>query len=128
MQKVYKISYEDCSKGKKNWVSIVKKLLYDYGFIIVFDNQAVVNEVVFLSMFKQRILDCFLQEWYTSKSNSSMLTLYHHDIFEYENYLDIVLFDLRYFLQRLRVSSHSLSIQTRRYETDRLPRNERICV
>jgi len=57
-----------------------------------------------------------------------MLTLYHHDIFEYENYLDIVLFDLRYFLQRLRVSSHSLSIQTRRYETDRLPRNERICV
>jgi len=78
MQTVYKISYEDCSKGKKNWVSIVKKLLYDYGFIIVFDNQAVVNEVVFLSMFKQRILDCFLQELYTSKSNSSMLTLYHH--------------------------------------------------
>jgi len=97
MQTVYKISYEDCSKGKKNWVSIVKKLLYDYGFIIVFDNQAVVNEVVFLSMFKQRILDCFLQEWYTSKSNSSMLTLYRRvkDRFEYENYLDIVPFDLR---------------------------------
>ena len=75
MQTVYKISYEDCSKGKKNWVSIVKKLLYDYGFIIVFDNQAVVNEVVFLTMFKQRIIDCFLQELYTSKSNSSMLTL-----------------------------------------------------
>ena len=78
-------------------MSNVKKLLYDYGFIIVFDNQAVVNEVVFLSMFKQRILDCFLQEWYTSKSNSSMLTLYRRvkDRFEYENYLDIVPFDLR---------------------------------
>jgi len=76
MQTVYKISYKDSLKGKKNWVSNVKKLLYDYGFIIVFDNQAVVNEVVFLTMFKQRIIDCFLQELYTSKSNSSMLTLY----------------------------------------------------
>ena len=43
--------------------------------IMFFDNQAVVNKVVFLSMFEQRITDCFLQEWYTSKSNSSMLTL-----------------------------------------------------
>jgi len=119
------VSYEDCIKGKKNWVSNVKKLLYDFGFNYVFDNQIVVNEVVFLSMFKQRILDCFLQEWCTSKSNSSMLTLYHHvkDRFEYETYLDIVPFDLR-----LRVSSHSLRIQTGRYGNDMLPRNERICV
>ena len=56
-----------------------------------------------------------------------MLTLYHHlkDRFESENYLDIVPFDLIYFL--LRVSSHSLRIQTGRYGNDRLPRNERIC-
>ena len=76
-------------------------------------------------MFKHRILDCFLQEWYSSKSNSSMLTLYHHvkDRFEYETYLDIVPFDLR-----LRVSPHSLLIQTGRYGNDMLPRNERICV
>ena len=59
-----------------------------------------------------------------------MLTLYHHvkERFEYENYLDIVPFDLGYFLLRLRVSSHSLRIQTGRYGIDRLPRNERICV
>ena len=67
MQTVYKISYKDCLKGKKHWVSNVKKLLYDYGL------NYVVN-VVFLSMFKQRISDYFLQEWYTSKYNSSMLT------------------------------------------------------
>jgi len=85
-------------------VTNVKKLLNDYGFNYVFDNQTVVNEVVFLSMFKQGIIDCFLQEWYSSKSNSSMLTLYHHvkDRFEYENYLDIVPFDLRYVLLRLK--------------------------
>ena len=56
MQTVYKISYEECLKGKKRCVSNVKKLLYAYGFNYVFDNQAVVNEVVFLSMFKQRII------------------------------------------------------------------------
>ena len=106
-------------------MSNVKKLLYDYEFNYVFDNQTVVNEVVFLSMFKQRIIECFLQEWYTSKSNSTMLTLHHHvkDTFEYDNDLDIVPFDLR-----LRVSSHSLRIQTWRSGNDRLPRNERICV
>jgi len=93
MQTVYKISYENCLKGNK-WVSNVKKLQYDYGFNYVFDNQTVVYEVVFLSMFKQRIIDCLMQELYTSKSNSSLLTLYHHvtDIFEYENDLDIVPF------------------------------------
>ena len=108
MQTIHKISYKDCIKGKKNWVSNVKKLMYDYGFNYVFDNQTVVNEVVFLSMFEQRITDCFLQEWYTSKSNSSMLTHYRHvkNRFEYENYLDSVPFDLSYFLLRLRVSSH----------------------
>ena len=81
-------------------------------------------------MFKQRISVYFLQEWYTSKSNSSMLTLYHHvkDRFEYEHYLDIVPFDLRYLLLRLRVSSHSLRVQTGRYGNDRLPRYVRICV
>ena len=47
MQTVYKISFEDCLKGKKSWVSNVKKLQYDYGFNYVFDNQAVVNNVVF---------------------------------------------------------------------------------
>ena len=103
MQTVYKISYEDCFKGKKMWVSNVKKLLYDCGFNYAVDNQTVVNEVVFLSMFKHRIIDCFLQEWYTSKSNSCMLKLYHHvkGRFEYEHYLDIVPFDVRYVLLRL---------------------------
>ena len=59
-----------------------------------------------------------------------MLTLYHYDKerFEYENYLDIVPFDVRYVSLRLRVASHSLRIQTGRYGNDRLPRNERICV
>jgi len=54
-------------------------------------------------MFKQRLIDCFLQKWYTSKCNSCMLTLYHQvkDRFEYENYLVIVSFDLRCFNQDL---------------------------
>jgi len=38
-------------------LSIVNKLLYDYGFNYVFDNQSFVNEVAFLSMFKQNYLD-----------------------------------------------------------------------
>ena len=43
--------------------------------------------------------------------DSCALIDWARDRFEYENYLDIVPFDLRYFLLRLRVSSHSIRKQ-----------------
>jgi len=36
-------------------------------------------------------------------------------------------FSLRFVITRLRISAHSLRIQTGRYSRQRLPRNERIC-
>ena len=59
-----------------------------------------------------------------------MLYLYDHikGTFGYEDYLDVLPSDLRNCLVRLRVSSHSLRLQTGRYGVNRTPRNERICV
>lgn len=128
IKKVYQMSYIDCLNGKKNWVSSVKKLLYDYGFNYVFDNQVELNTDLFINLFRQRIIDCFLQGWYNTKANSPVLNLYNHikDNFEYESFLDKLPYDLRNYFIRLRVSSHSLRIQSGRY--NRIPRNERICV
>ena len=37
-------------------------------------------------------------------------------------------FDLKNMLVKMRVSAHSLRIQTGRYGANRIPRNERVCV
>ena len=35
---VYNQEINDCDKGYKNWVSNVKKVLNDYGFLYIFEN------------------------------------------------------------------------------------------
>ncbi|KAL4221122.1 hypothetical protein ACF0H5_019381 [Mactra antiquata] len=130
IEAVYKKSLEDCLNGKTNWVSNVRKLLSEYGFNYVFNNPLDINNNQFLSSFKQRMIDCFLQDWYRKKSDSSCLFLYDHvkTSFNYESYLDKLPCDLRNYLVSIRLSSHSLRIQTGRYGSNRIPRNERLCI
>ena len=47
--------------------------------------------------------------------------------FEYASYLDYLPVELRSYIFKIRTSSHSLRIQTCRYNLQRIPRNERIC-
>ena len=69
-------------------------------------------------------------EWYGEISRSSILEEYKNfkDTFIYEKYLDLVPFDLRFFITRLRISAHTLRIHTGRFGENRLPRHERICL
>ena len=39
LQSMYKLAYNDCLNGRNNWLSNVKKLLFDYGFNNVWDNK-----------------------------------------------------------------------------------------
>jgi len=60
--KLYDSGLTDCLLGHTNWVSNVKTLLHDYGFSNVFTT---VNSDVlqaFPLLFKQRVIDCFVQE------------------------------------------------------------------
>ena len=67
---------------------------------------------------------------FVSEQGSDMLNVYDHvkDAFGYESYLDVLPPDLRNGLVRMRVSSHSLRVQTGRYGANRIPRNERRCI
>ena len=58
-------SYDD--SRKISWATHVKMLLYKYGFGHVWLSQGVGDEIMFLKKFKQRLSDCFAQDW-------------HHDI------------------------------------------------
>ena len=77
---------------------------------------------------RQRIVDTYQQSWYSEINNSSRLESYcffKHN-FELEKYLTLNI-DQKYklALTRFRTSSHSLLIETGRYEN--IPREQRIC-
>ena len=118
ISKLYDIGLSDYFVGRTNWVSNVKKILDDYGFSNMFveTNNHVLK--LFPKMFKQRVIDCFVQEWQGNVDRSSVLGEYRlfKQIFEYEKYLNDLPKDLRFYLTRFRIAAHSLRIQTGRYQ------------
>ena len=67
-----------------------------------------------LSTFKSRIIDCFRQEWFGSIDRNRVLDEYkmYKVHFIYEEHLDLVPYNLRCFITRLRIFAHFLRIYT----------------
>ena len=74
--KSYKMLYDLHCKNKNNWVSYVCFTLYHYGFRFVWENQGVCNMKRFLCEFKQRLIDCCLQDWYNAMASKDRLAFY----------------------------------------------------
>ena len=72
--KAYKMLYAFHSKNKNNWVSHVCFALYRYGFGFVWENQGVCDVSNFIREFRQRLVDCFLQEWHSGMVSRDRLT------------------------------------------------------
>ena len=130
LKQVYLMLKRDSDNNKnysgQNWASQIKRILQCHGFEYIWRDQ---NEICipFLSI-RQRILDTYKQTWYSEINNSSRLDAYRlfkHN-FELESYLNIEM-NKKYklALTRFRTSSHSLMIETGRY--DDTARNQRIC-
>ena len=61
-------------KNKNNWVSYVCFTLYRYGFGFVWENQRVCNYTRrFLCEFRQRLIDCCLQDCYSAMASKDCL-------------------------------------------------------
>ena len=76
LRTVYNQALNDCNQGQNNWVKKVKRILSEYGFSHVFDNQCNTNYSIFINVFKQRVIDCFQQGWSGSVNESSVLIIY----------------------------------------------------
>ena len=61
-KKAYRTLYALHCNDKNNWVSKICFTLYMYGFGYVWENQGVENVKAFISAFKQRLLDCHIQD------------------------------------------------------------------
>jgi hypothetical protein len=129
IRKVYEQDLIDCKNGFKNWVSQVKQMLCNYGFADSFELQTSINVKNSMQIFKQRLIDCFVQEWFGNIENTAVIENYKvfKTQFAYEEYLNVLPCNLRYYITRLRLSAHSLRIQTGRYARNHVPRHERYC-
>ena len=100
-------------------------MLETYGFADCFINGDNLDCKTFPHIFKQRLIDTYKQDWHSSVENSSVLDLLQNckDFLSYELYLDVLPISLKFFFTRIRLSAHSLRVQTGRFGRNRIPRN-----
>ena len=129
IQHLYKALLKAVETGHTNWLSKVKDLLDNTGFSDIWLQHDIIDLSSFYTVFKQRLLDQFIQSWYASISNSQSLELYRHfkTNFCYESYLDEVPSKFRIAFSKFRMASHQLRIVTGRYGNNRIERNQRLC-
>ena len=111
------------------WSNCIKNIIDSLGYSHVFNN--VDFNTNYLPLFKRRMRDHFIQEWHTVIASSPKLDYYakFKETFCYEDYLDKCKNEkFRKSFSRLRLSSHSLEIETGRYNgIDRMNRLCKLC-
>ncbi|XP_053375235.1 uncharacterized protein LOC128547230 [Mercenaria mercenaria] len=130
IQSLYYSLVSDIEMGRTNWASNVKHLLDSYGFSYVWINPDIVDLNTFHIVFKNRVIENFVQNCYNGINNSRCLCSYKlfKTTFGFENYLDFLSPKLRIAFSRLRRSSHQLRIESGRYGANRVEHNQRYCL
>ena len=130
IKNVYNLLYDDVLNGRtyntSNWAYQVKHILDSLGFSHIWNNQAIDN--ITFQEIKQRLFDHANQDLMMSINTSPKLQSYciFKENSQLEPYIDAIKqTKYRFALSRLRLSSHSLAIETGRYTG--IPRSERIC-
>ena len=121
----------DRNPALTNWASLLRDLLCSMGFNVVWQQQGVGNFNNFISVFKQRLSDTFIQNWHSRIENSSRALCYRSfATFQSQPYLDNV--NVSKYLtafSKLRLSSHRLEVEAGRWVRPiRIPFEERKCI
>jgi len=99
-----------------NWVYSVKHCLDIFGFSEVWQNGGVGNEKIFLRVFRQRMIDCYKQDWYSKIVESDRYTTYRSfkSLLQPERYLkDITITKFRNVFVKFRLGIVDLKINKR---------------
>ena len=124
----YMLKERDAS-GKVNWVTGVKSLLLRYGFGVVWMWQGVGCEDSFIREYKQRLKNCWQQDWRSSVQENKKLKYYYNFKVEFgvQMYLKVIKSPShRHSLARFRAGNHSLNIEKGRHKG--VEKGERLCL
>jgi hypothetical protein len=75
-KKAYNMLLNLDERGKVNWVTKVRECLFVFGFGVVWLNQEVGDENLFMRVFKQRLIDCKWQNIVGHINDSDRFSLY----------------------------------------------------
>ena len=132
VQKIYKIMLHTITANNTivNWAALVRDMLFNLGFGYAWMQQGVTNRTYFISLFKQRLRDQYIQQWFTSVSTRSSCSIYKNitNHFRCQNYFHMVTnCKHRISLIRFRTKNHSLPNVIQGRGRNRRPYNERLC-
>ena len=108
-------------QGGQCWAKHLREILCKTGFGDVWYFQGVGNEKVFLKIFKQRVIDMYVQEWTEAVTNSERHEKYFQmkQTFDRENYLcNIDRFYFRSCFSKARFGMLPLKGNLNRFEKD----------
>ena len=74
--KAYKMLLSLQSQNFTTWACSVRNTLFRYGFGVVWEAQGVGNVGLFIRTMKQRLIDCFEQDWRTKLQQHDFFTIY----------------------------------------------------
>jgi exonuclease III len=128
LRSCYDQQYTELLKGKSNWLNDVKSILSSNGYGVIWLQQSVDNEKLFLSSFENRLKDCFIQHLLFEINEASKCILYKNIIegsdFGLQFYLQKNI-DYKFQLCKFRISAHRLAVETGRYS--KIERKHRVC-
>ena len=67
-------AYDD--QGKVTWATHIRELLAKYGFRYVWMSQEIGDDVLFIEIFKRRLVDCYTQNWNSDVHDNEKLLYY----------------------------------------------------
>ena len=130
-KKAYLMLLDLDKAGKKCWVSSIREILCQTGFGIVWLQQGVGEIKGFLSIFKQRLIDMFIQEWNGTIRASDRYEPYRQfkTVFEREKYVsNIDVYCFRVAISQLRFNVLPLNNNIYRYNESFQKKNCSFCV
>ena len=88
-RQAYEMLLQQEGIGKRNWAYNVKRILMESGFSFVWNNQGVANEPRFIANLKERLVDCFRQNWHAGLESNEVYewSFSFKDVFQQEKYL-----------------------------------------
>ena len=129
---VYRMMLNDLELRQNivNLASLVKHLFLSLGFYEVWLAQGVENYNAFITIFKQRLTDTFIQNWHSRLHSSNRAVFYRSiAVFQLQPYLEkINISKFQKVFSRLRMSSHRLEIEAGRWaRPNSIPIEDRKC-
>jgi hypothetical protein len=75
-KKAYNMLMSLENQNYTTWVADVRNTLFCYGFGIVWESQTVGNVKCFAKLFKQRLIDCYKQDWHAALDRHQFYRVY----------------------------------------------------